>query len=113
MQCVIAAGGRGTRLEHFTEKLPKPMVPVHGYPLLPWLLAKVNFYGISDFLLPTGYLHHKIEGYFGTGQQFGYSIKYSNEDEPLGSGGALLAAKNQLKSKFFYMNSDDYMNIKK
>jgi len=52
-----------------------------------------------------------IEEYFGDGSKFGCSIRYSHEDSPLGSGGALWSASEFLEDEFLYINGDDYLEI--
>lgn len=111
IQCVIAAGGRGTRLLPLTERIPKPMVPVLGVPFLHWLIAHLVSQGIHRFVVLTGYHAHKIVKYFGDGEKLGCEILYSYEDKPLGSGGALWAARELLEEEFLYVNGDDYPEI--
>lgn len=64
MQAVILAGGLGTRLREETEYRPKPMVEVGGKPIL-WHLMKIfAHHGVTDFIVPIGYLGHIIKEYF-------------------------------------------------
>lgn len=64
MQAVILAGGLGTRLREETEFRPKPMVAVGGKPIL-WHIMKIfAHHGITDFIVPIGYLGHIIKEYF-------------------------------------------------
>ena len=64
LTAMILCGGKGTRLREFTEVLPKPMVEVGGKPIL-WHIMKIyNFYGISKFILCTGYKSDVIRRYF-------------------------------------------------
>ena len=111
IQCVIAAGGRGTRLRPITDSIPKPMILVHGIPFLHLLINNLVSFDISRFVILTGYLSQNIVSYFGDGNRFGCSIRYSNEDRPLGTGGALLAAKDILEDEFIYANGDDLPEV--
>lgn len=64
MQCVILAGGRGTRLAEETEIRPKPMVSIGGRPIL-WHIMKIYaHHGISDFIICLGYKGYVIKEYF-------------------------------------------------
>lgn len=64
MKAVILCGGKGTRLREETEYRPKPMVEVGGRPIL-WHIMKVYaHYGITDFVLCTGYKGDSIKEYF-------------------------------------------------
>lgn len=111
MQAVILAGGRGTRLRPLTERLPKPMVPVHGRPFLEHQLAWLKSGGITDVLLLVGYLARRIEDYFGDGSALGLRIDYSHEETLLGTGGALKKAERKLEAGFLLLNGDTFLRI--
>lgn len=89
MQAVIMAGGQGTRLRPLTEDLPKPMLPVDGQPLMAHIVAQLKEAGIRSINVTTHYKAEKIKAYFGGGEAFGVQINYVNEEQPLGTGGAL------------------------
>lgn len=64
MKCIIFAGGKGTRLQEETLKLPKPLVEVGNKPLL-WHIMKIySFYGIEEFIILAGYKQHLIKEFF-------------------------------------------------
>lgn len=62
---VLLCGGKGERLRPFTEHLPKPLVPLHGKPLLQHLLRYLSLQGVRRFVLCTGYkaeaIHRFVE----------------------------------------------------
>ncbi len=103
---VIMAGGRGTRLSPLTENLPKPMIRVAGKPILERILLHLVSYGIRNFYISVNYLGAIIEEYFGDGSQFGCSIEYLHEDEPLGTGGAISLIPDKLQYPFILLNGD-------
>jgi len=109
MQAVILAGGLGKRLRPFTETIPKPMVPVAGVPYLAHQLRLLKRQSITDVVLCTGYLGHQIENYFGGGDSFEMSIRYSREPRPRGTGGALRLAEPLLASEFLILYGDSYL----
>lgn len=111
MQAVILAGGLGTRLSPLTYKVPKPMVLIKGKPFLEYQLQMLKKNGFNDFILCTGYLGEKIEEYFGNGEKMGIRIKYSKENEPLGTGGALKNAEEYVEDKFALIYGDSYLDI--
>ena len=86
---VIMAGGKGTRLRPHTEHCPKPMLPVHGKPMLEILLEQCIASGFCQFYLSVNYLKEQIINHFGDGKRWGVSIEYLVEDEPLGTAGSL------------------------
>ncbi len=111
MQAVILAGGLGTRFRPLTLKTPKPMIHVMGRPYLEYQLQYLKNYNITDILLCVGYLGEKIQNHFGNGQSMDLSITYSHEEKPLGTGGALKNAMNQLHDSFFLIYGDSYLPI--
>ena len=111
IQAVILAGGKGTRLRPITYRIPKPMVPIDGKPFLQHLSELIRSFGIRRTLLLVGYLGSQIEEYFGDGGDFGLEISYSHEDTPLGTGGALKNAEDELEDEFLLLNGDTYLPI--
>lgn len=64
MQCVILAGGLGTRLAELTSEMPKPMVPIDDRPILWHLMKYYSVYGINEFIICAGYKSHYIKNFF-------------------------------------------------
>lgn len=106
-QAFILAGGKGERLRPLTDSIPKPLVKVLGKPILQYNIELLARQGVEEIILATGYLHEKIEEYFGSGKGFGARIRYSVEKEPLGTGGALNLCKDDLDGTFIMMNGDN------
>jgi len=103
---VIMAGGQGTRLRPLTEKIPKPMVPVAGRPILERLVLHLVGFGIRRIFLAIHYLGHTIEDYFKDGSTHGARIEYLREEEPRGSGGALSLLPGRPEDPLLVMNGD-------
>lgn len=113
MECVILAGGLGTRLRSSCPDLPKPMAPIHGTPFLEYLMGYWIKEGITHFILSVGYLHQKIIDHFGPSFN-GIPITYVIEKELLGTGGGLLLALSSLKdllSPFLVLNGDTFFEV--
>lgn len=111
MQAVILAGGLGTRLRPLTKTVPKPMVPLGGTPYLEHQLRLLGQQSITDVVLLIGYLGEQIQNHFGDGSEFGLTIRYSREDSPLGTGGALRQAMPLLADTFLVIYGDSYLPI--
>src|ERR1035437_2007330 len=109
MQAVILAGGLGTRLRPITHQITKPMVPVAGKPYLEHQLRLLRQQSITDVILLVGYLGYQIEDYFADGCRFGLTVRYSHEESPLGTGGALREARRLLDQRFLLINGDSYL----
>lgn len=86
---VIMAGGVGSRLLPYTEKCPKPLLPVAGKPMLLHIIEQAKFRGFRRFVISVNHLGEMIEEYFGSGEEFGVEIEYIRENSPLGTAGAL------------------------
>ncbi len=105
-KAIILAGGFGTRLRKCVENIPKPMAPVRGRPFLEYILDHLHKYNISDVVLSTGYLSSKISEYFGNSYR-NINIKYSEEDMPMGTGGATKLSLNKLDSELVFIINGD------
>lgn len=89
LRAVVMAGGQGTRLRPLTDELPKPMLPVGDRPLLEIIVRGLRDAGIRQVNVTTHYKGDVIADHFKDGQEFGVEIRYVNEDQPLGTAGAL------------------------
>lgn len=105
------AGGLATRLGHLTRDRPKSLVKVQGKPFLAYQLELLRRAGVEDVVVCIGHLSKHIENYFGDGRRHGVSIRYSFEDTPLGTAGALKNAGTLLNDTFFCMYGDSYLFV--
>lgn len=119
MKTVIMAGGKGTRIASVASDIPKPMIKIHGKPILEHEIDCLREQGFTDIIITISHLGHVIMDYFGdgtglstaTGKPFGVSIEYYVENKPLGNAGALLKLKNKLKEDFLLLNADSMFDI--
>lgn len=102
----VLCGGFGTRLGELTRDLPKPMIAIGGRPYLERVLESFAERGLRRFVLLTGFRHEVIESHFEAGARFGIEIRYSREQEPLGTGGALRDARPLLGDRFLLTYGD-------
>lgn len=103
---IIMAGGKGKRLHPFTEKCPKPLLPVYGKPIMEHILIQAISEGFTSFFVSVNYLSEMIESYFGDGKKWGVKIKYIHEEQPLGTAGALCYLKKNINVPFVVTNGD-------
>ena len=110
-EAVIIAGGLGTRLRQEVPDLPKVMAPVRGRPFIEYILHFLSVRGIRKVIMAVGYKHEIIRSVTGN-RYLNMEIKYSVEDEPLGTGGALLKALSMVGSgTCIALNGDSFFNI--
>ncbi len=114
MQCVILAGGLGTRMRPFTDVLPKTLLPVAGRPFawhqMQWLAAQ----GIDDVVYCIGHRGEQIRQYWATERAPVRSLRYVDEGTDLrGTGGALRLALDErvLEESFFVLYGDSFLPI--
>ena len=98
-KAILLVGGKGTRLAPLTNSTPKPMLKVAGKPVTEHQIVKAREAGITHLVLATSYLAEVFQPYFGDGSNFGLSITYAIEKEPLGTGGAIANAAKLFELK--------------
>ncbi len=112
MQAIILAGGRGTRLKDVVRDVPKPMAPIEDKPFLEYLVLQLIRWNVRDIILSVGYKYKFIQNYFEDGKRWNVRIRYSVEDVPLGTGGAIReAARLVAKDTFLAMNGDSFFDF--
>jgi len=109
MQVAILAGGLATRLGALTEHQPKSMVRIHGRPFLEYQLEFLRRAGIRHIVVCLGHMGEQIERHFGNGENHGVEIRYSFEDKPMGTAGALKEAEPLLADMFISLYGDSYL----
>lgn len=111
-EAIILAGGLGTRLRSRVSDRPKPMAEVAGRPFLEHLLFYYANQGAKHFVISVGYKGNIIKDHFGDSFK-NIAITYVFEDEPLGTGGAILKSFESLKSNepFLLLNGDTYFEV--
>ena len=107
MKAMILAAGLGSRLQPLTKTVPKPMLLVCGKPLLQWHIERLVRAGVREVVVNTSWLGEQIQDYFGTGVDFGITITWSSEAEPLETGGGIFKALQLLGDDPFILVSAD------
>lgn len=106
MKAVILAGGKGARLRPYTTVIPKPLMPVGGYPILEIILRQLRYYGVDEVILAVGYMAQLFQAFFQAGERYGIKISYSFEEQPLGTAGPISLLIDQLDEDFLILNGD-------
>jgi MurNAc alpha-1-phosphate uridylyltransferase len=112
MQCVILAGGRGTRMLPATEAIPKALLPVSGRPFAVHQLELLARAGVQSVVYCIGHLGQQIRELVGDGRQFGLAVGYVDEGQDLrGTAGALRLAANTgaLDDRFLLTYGDSWL----
>jgi NDP-sugar pyrophosphorylase family protein len=107
---VILAGGEGTRMRPITYEIPKPLIPIHGIPIMEHQINMLKKYDIRNIIIISGKHTEKLREYFGNGNKFGVRLNYITEEKPLGSAGPLSLVKDMIKDTFILLNVDTLMD---
>ena len=106
MQALILAGGEGTRLRPLTSTMPKPVIPLVGRPFISYMIEWLRGHGVDDVIMSCGFMADGVRSVLGDGEGLGVRLRYVEEREPLGTGGALKFAQDLLDARFFMLNGD-------
>ncbi|VVN87328.1 N-acetylmuramate alpha-1-phosphate uridylyltransferase MurU [Pseudomonas fluorescens] len=107
MKAMILAAGKGERMRPLTLTTPKPLIRAGGVPLIEHHLRALAAAGFTEIVINHAWLGQQIEDYLGDGSQFGLSIQYSPEGDPLETGGGIFRALPLLGDEpFLVVNGD-------
>jgi MurNAc alpha-1-phosphate uridylyltransferase len=104
-KAMVLAAGYGTRLRPLTDRVPKPLVPVAGRPMIEYALEKLQACGVREIVINVSHLKDQLVTHLSSRKNL--SIKISEEAEPLETGGGLKKAQPLLGNEpVFVINSD-------
>mgnify|MGYP000076358081 FL=1 len=107
MKTVILAGGFGTRLAEYTDKIPKPMVQVGNKPILSHIMNFYQSFGYDDFIIAAGYKKNIIIDYYKNSKEF-KNLEIVDTGENTMTGGRILRLKPYFtKDENFFMTYGD------
>ncbi|MGH8517058.1 MAG: N-acetylmuramate alpha-1-phosphate uridylyltransferase MurU [Panacagrimonas sp.] len=112
-RAMILAAGRGERMRPLTDRVPKPLLPVAGVPLIEHAIARLARAGVHDLVINLGYRGDQIRDHLGDGAAHGVRIGWSDEgDPPLETGGGVFRALDLLGDRpFLLVNADVYADF--
>ena len=90
LKALVLAAGRGERMRPLTDHTPKPLLPVHGRPMIEWHLLALAAAGVREVVINTAWLEAQFPAALGDGRRFGLTLHYSMEGRD--HGGALETA---------------------
>ena len=110
-EAIVLAGGLGTRLRSELPDLPKCMAPIDGRPFIDILVDRLLQQGISHIVFSLGYRAEAVQTHLEAaypGRDFSFVV----EEEPLGTGGAILAALDATRGEaVFVLNGDTHFDV--
>lgn len=110
MKAMILAAGLGNRMRPLTLITPKPLLAVGGKPLIVWHIEALKAAGISQIVINTAWLGHKLHEVLGDGSAYDVNIHWSDEQEPLETAGGIQQALPLLGNEpFLLVNGDIWL----
>ena len=106
IKAFILAGGKGARLRPLALHTPKPIVPLANIPFLFFQIDHIKRANLTEIILSLSYQPRKIEDIFGDGTRYGVTMRYTHEDLPKGTAGALKGAENLIDDTTVVLNGD-------
>jgi len=128
VKAVLLAGGLGTRMREETEDRPKPMVEIGGQPILWHIMRNLSEFGITEFIIASGYRSDFIEKYFAehstwdklpgtdanrhtfraaTGVEAGWEVTVAFTGENTGTGGRVFQVRDLVAGERFLVTYGD------
>jgi NDP-sugar pyrophosphorylase family protein len=114
MQCVILAGGLGTRMSRLTASMPKAMIPVAGEPFVRHQLRRLAEDGVTDVVISVGHMGEMIEDEVARHRPPGMTVVCVNDGPTLlGTGGAIRLAidRGLVGPQFLVEYGDSYLTV--
>ena len=109
---MILAAGRGERMRPLSDRTPKPLLAVHGKPLIEWHLEALARDGVRRVVINTAWLESQIVDALGDGSRWGVEIRYSQEGRDHGgaleTAGGIAKALPLLGDVFWLVSGDVY-----
>lgn len=109
----IMAGGKGSRLQELTKKIPKPLLKVNNKSIIEHIISRAKKLGIFKFIISINYLGSFIKNTLKNGDQFDVKINYIQEKKELGTAGSLSLVKKEAlrREEIIVTNADILSNI--
>jgi mannose-1-phosphate guanylyltransferase len=108
MQALVLVGGEGTRLRPLTLTQPKPAIQLVDRPFIRYMVDWLGHHGIDEVVMACGFRAEDLRAALGDSVPGGPSIRYIQEDEPLGTAGPVRLAADMglLGERFMVLNGD-------
>lgn len=103
MKAIILAGGKGTRLSEYTNKIPKPMVKINRRPIITYIIDHYLNFGVSKILIAGGYKYRVLKYFFKKNKK-----KYPCV-EVINTGTDSLTAKRIFKLKNNFKKNENFL----
>ena len=102
MKAIVLHGGHGTRLRPLTHTGPKQLLPIANKPMSQYCIESIKETGINEIAIIVGGTgSSKVREYYGSGEKFGVSFTYIEQDKPKGIAHAIRLCKEFVNNEKF------------
>ena len=102
MKAIVLHGGHGTRLRPLTHTGPKQLLPIANKPMSQYCIESIKETGITEIAIIVGGVgSSKVREYYGSGERFGVSFTYIEQDRPKGIAHAIRLCKEFVNNEKF------------
>ena len=102
MKAIVLHGGHGTRLRPLTHTGPKQLLPIANKPMSQYCIESIKETGINEIAIIVGGTgSSKVREYYGSGEKFGVSFTYIEQDRPKGIAHAIRLCKEFVNNEKF------------
>lgn len=109
---VILAAGKGTRMQPFSDRYPKPILPIAGKPLVGYQLEALRDMGVRDVVVVIGHLGFEVVRALGDGSRYGMKIRYVEQGATLGIAHAVSRLEKHVDRPFFLFLGDIFFETR-
>lgn len=111
--CIILAGGFGTRLQSVVNDKPKCLADINGKPFLYYICKHLAHFHFCKVVFAVGYMKDMVKDYVMSHRdEFKFAFDFAEEEEPLGTGGAIMNALPYCDTEdFFVVNGDTFFDV--
>jgi D-glycero-alpha-D-manno-heptose 1-phosphate guanylyltransferase len=111
--CIILAGGLGTRIKAVLQDTPKCLAAIDGQPFLHYIMMHLKKYHFCKIIFSVGHLSEPVKNWVLENRKtYGFAIDFAEETTPLGTGGAIKNAMQYAQSDdVVVMNGDTLFDI--
>lgn len=96
-------------MKPYTDTYQKTMIPLHGLPLLDYIMEGVMLAGFREFILVVGYQKEQIMEHFEDGSNWDISIEYVEQKDLNGTAGAVLLCEETIEGSHFFLTWGDIL----
>lgn len=103
---VILSAGKGSRIDPFNTRFPKPMLPILNRPIIEHQIDQMKEVGIHEIIVVVGHLKETIIDHIGDGSAFGVDVRYVEQRQTLGIAHAVMQLERHVDRHFLLYLGD-------